>query len=200
MNTWKLFQPTFFRRSLASWVRYGGRLSLHFRILSMVFLRFSPVNGGYNQAVRRRQMSPVNRDGSKPDLECRKLVEEQALTAPVSMSYMSAPKLHQSTALLWPLRIRISGALTGGGGGGGKVRTPSTGSSLLRLRRLRGPIQTTLFFLWRTCIQWCHRRCVWRFHHGWTPCRGQSPLTSHVLQKETWEQEQTIEQINKEPI
>lgn len=27
------------------------------------------------------------------------------------MSYISAPKLHQSTALLWPLLIRISGAL-----------------------------------------------------------------------------------------
>ena len=33
------------------------------------------------------------------------------LTAPVSMSYMRAPRLHQSTARLWPLRVRISGAL-----------------------------------------------------------------------------------------
>lgn len=41
---------------------------------------------------------------------------KKTLTAPVSMSYMRAPKLHQSTALLWPLRIRISGALTWGGG------------------------------------------------------------------------------------
>lgn len=38
---------SFFRRSLASCVRYGGRLSLHFKILSIVFFRFSPVNGGY---------------------------------------------------------------------------------------------------------------------------------------------------------
>lgn len=37
---------TFFRRSRASCVRYGGRLSLHFRILSIVFFRFSPVKGG----------------------------------------------------------------------------------------------------------------------------------------------------------
>lgn len=37
--------------------------------------------------------------------------ELPALTAPVSMSYMRAPRLHQSTARLWPLLIRISGAL-----------------------------------------------------------------------------------------
>ena len=37
---------TLFSSSLASLVRYGGRLSLHFKILSMVFFRFSPVNGG----------------------------------------------------------------------------------------------------------------------------------------------------------
>lgn len=34
-----------------------------------------------------------------------------ALTAPVSMSYIRAPRLHQSTARLCPLLIRISGAL-----------------------------------------------------------------------------------------
>lgn len=33
------------------------------------------------------------------------------LTAPVSMSYIRAPRLHQSTARLCPLLIRISGAL-----------------------------------------------------------------------------------------
>lgn len=33
------------------------------------------------------------------------------LTLPVNMSYISAPRLHQSTALPWPLRVRISGAL-----------------------------------------------------------------------------------------
>ena len=32
-------------------------------------------------------------------------------TAPVSMSYMRVPKLHQSTAFPWPIRCRISGAL-----------------------------------------------------------------------------------------
>lgn len=37
---------TFLMRSLASMVRYGGRLSLHFNILSMVFFLFSAVNGG----------------------------------------------------------------------------------------------------------------------------------------------------------
>lgn len=34
-----------------------------------------------------------------------------APTAPVSMSYINAPRLHQSTARLWPLLIKISGAL-----------------------------------------------------------------------------------------
>jgi len=34
-------------RSLASMVRYGGRLILHFKILSMVFFLFSAVNGGW---------------------------------------------------------------------------------------------------------------------------------------------------------
>lgn len=33
-------------KSFASGVRYGGRLSLHRRIFSIVFLRFSAVNGG----------------------------------------------------------------------------------------------------------------------------------------------------------
>ena len=37
--------------------------------------------------------------------------ETKALTEPVSMSYISAPRLHQSTAFPWPVRIRISGAL-----------------------------------------------------------------------------------------
>lgn len=37
---------TFLMRSLASIVKYGGKLSLHFRILSMVFFLFSAVNGG----------------------------------------------------------------------------------------------------------------------------------------------------------
>lgn len=32
-------------------------------------------------------------------------------TAPVSMSYMRVPRLHQSTAFPWPIRCRISGAL-----------------------------------------------------------------------------------------
>ena len=35
----------------------------------------------------------------------------QPLTPPVSMSYMRAPRLHQSTSFPWPLRLTISGAL-----------------------------------------------------------------------------------------
>lgn len=38
------------------------------------------------------------------------------LADPVSMSYIRAPRLHQSTARLCPLRTRISGALGGHGG------------------------------------------------------------------------------------
>lgn len=40
---------TFLMRSRASMVRYGGRLSLHFRILSIVFFLFSAVNGGWRK-------------------------------------------------------------------------------------------------------------------------------------------------------
>ena len=42
---------------------------------------------------------------------------EMRLTAPVSMSYMRVPKLHQSTALPCPIRCRISGALLNREGG-----------------------------------------------------------------------------------
>lgn len=38
------------------------------------------------------------------------------LAEPVSMSYIRAPRLHQSTARLCPLRTRISGALGGAEG------------------------------------------------------------------------------------
>lgn len=40
--------------------------------------------------------------------------KEAGLADPVSMSYIRAPRLHQSTARLWPLRTRISGALGAG--------------------------------------------------------------------------------------
>lgn len=50
------------------------------------------------------------------------------LAEPVSMSYIRAPRLHQSTARLCPLRTRISGALGGVQGGsermGGWDRPP----------------------------------------------------------------------------
>lgn len=51
------------------------------------------------------------------------------------------------------------------------------------------PIQTVgaciISALLLTCILWCHRRCVWRFHHEWIPCRGRSLLTWCVLKKTT---------------
>lgn len=69
------------------------------------------------------------------------------LAEPVSMSYIRAPRLHQSTARLCPLRTRISGALRGAGGGsermGGQDRPP-------KLSPVLHPL---------TCTQWCRRRC-----------------------------------------
>ena len=45
------------------------------------------------------------------DLWCR---ADRTTPLRESMSYMRAPRLHQSTALPWPLRVRISGALQTG--------------------------------------------------------------------------------------
>lgn len=45
--TYTGFHATFLMRSRASTVKYGGKLSLHFKILSMVFFLFSAVNGGW---------------------------------------------------------------------------------------------------------------------------------------------------------
>lgn len=50
-------------RSLASMVRYGGRLSLHFKILSMVFFLFSPVNGGWGRITVVTQTVPFREGG-----------------------------------------------------------------------------------------------------------------------------------------
>lgn len=56
-----------------------------------------------------------------------------ALADPVSMSYIRAPRLHQSTARLCPLRTRISGALGDAGGAlsgwGGQDRPPQIAPS-----------------------------------------------------------------------
>ncbi len=46
--------------------------------------------------------------------DIRKEMQDGTLTAPVIMSYIRAPRLHQSTARLWPLLMRISGALKEG--------------------------------------------------------------------------------------
>lgn len=67
----------------------------------MVFLRFSPVKGGCGEESVHSKAAAGGEKGS----------EKARLTAPVSMSYISAPRLHQSTARLCPLLIRISGAL-----------------------------------------------------------------------------------------
>lgn len=54
---------TFLRRSRASGVRYGGSTSFPLRILSMVFLRFSAVNGGCG-GHRGAMKSQVGQEGS----------------------------------------------------------------------------------------------------------------------------------------
>lgn len=97
---------TFLMRSLASTVKYGGRLSLHFRILSMVFFLFSAVNGGCGGGDQRR----IPGKWRAPCVLVF-LLWPTWLTDPVIMSYIRAPRLHQSTALLWPNLVRISGAL-----------------------------------------------------------------------------------------
>ena len=38
-------------------------------------------------------------------------INNNILTAPVNISYINAPNDHQSTALPWPLLVKISGAL-----------------------------------------------------------------------------------------
>jgi len=92
------------------------------------------------------------------------------------MSYIRAPRLHQSTARLCPLLIKISGALQQcestlltrelmETGQDRAVRVSeeaglhASASESERDRR-RAPL---------TCIQWCRRRCVW-------PCRRESIL------------------------
>lgn len=85
-------------KSLASGVKYAGKLIFPFNIVSMVFFRFSAVNGGWKDRI---QIIPFGND-------------EWALsqlTNPVNISYINAPNDHQSTALPWPLRVKISGAL-----------------------------------------------------------------------------------------
>lgn len=67
----------------------------------MVFLRFSPVKGGCREESVHTKLGFAG----------GKRFWKALLTAPVSMSYIRAPKLHQSTALLCPLLIKISGAL-----------------------------------------------------------------------------------------
>lgn len=44
-------------------------------------------------------------------MKMKKVYMKMTLTAPVSISYMSAPRDHQSTAFPWPLLVSISGAL-----------------------------------------------------------------------------------------
>lgn len=100
----RLLRSTLFKRSLASCVRYGGRPSLHFRILSMVFFRFSPVNGGYGEDGTRitRQKKNKNRTNStlmrwkqsqneKTHRSCQHVVHQSPQTPPVHGSVMPAP-------------------------------------------------------------------------------------------------------------
>lgn len=89
----------------------------------MVFFRFSAVKGGWRrQRVRLGGLppgpglAPAPGWGPSPTPLLTPLPPKEAgLADPVSMSYIRAPRLHQSTARLWPLRTRISGALAARG-------------------------------------------------------------------------------------
>lgn len=87
---------SFLTKSLASAVKYGGKFNLPLRIFSIVFFRFSAVNGGLKKTKTNQ-------------LVC--LLFFFRLTAPVNISYIKAPNDHQSTSFPWPLLVKISGAL-----------------------------------------------------------------------------------------
>ena len=91
----------------------------------------------------------------------KKTREVTSLTAPVSMSYMRAPRLHQSTALLCPLLIRISGALgwEEEDGGSGGVRTSFHGKYIEAIDRFSDTLIGSRDSLRLTCTLWCHRKC-----------------------------------------
>lgn len=80
---------------------------------SIVRFLFSPTNGGCTETEQQ---------STQVTIPLHSVVAYTAsalpLTAPISMSYMSVPRLHQSTALPWPVLWSISGALGGGGRGG----------------------------------------------------------------------------------
>ena len=79
---------------------------------SIVRFLFSPTNGGCTETEQQ---------STQVTIPLHSVVTYTAsalpLTAPISMSYMSVPRLHQSTALPWPVLWSISGALGGGGKG-----------------------------------------------------------------------------------
>lgn len=69
------------------------------REASFLFLRRA-----FGGGTEKSQLSPTAANQPKKHSRLQ-------LTDPVIISYMSAPRLHQSTALLWPDLVRISGAL-----------------------------------------------------------------------------------------
>lgn len=83
-------------RSLASGVRYGGRFNFPFNIFSIVFFL---------------QIGLMKVGQCCFSLEGAHLFSAVKGGAPVSMSYMRAPRDHQSTALPCPVLVRISGAM-----------------------------------------------------------------------------------------
>lgn len=96
------YQNTFLMRSRASMVRYGGRLSLHFRILSMVFFLFSAVNGGWWRITRVRARSHWDRrDFGWKSIRCtfflctywssHHIIHEGSQTPPVHSSVVTWP-------------------------------------------------------------------------------------------------------------
>jgi len=93
------------------------------------------------------------------------------LTAPVSMSNMRAPRLHQSTALLWPLWITISGALT---------TQHSQFSTLKKTKKINLMPKLLISFdvsfrLYAICIN--YQLCLW---HRWHQNRSGSANDKHT--------------------
>lgn len=80
--------------------REASSLSLKKRSKLLFFRR--ALGGGTEKSLTLQTAA------NQPKKHCR-----LQLTDPVIISYMSAPRLHQSTALLWPDLVRISGALQG---------------------------------------------------------------------------------------
>lgn len=88
------------------------------------------------------------------------------------MSYIRAPRLHQSTALLCPLRIKISGAL--------QRHQAAFLTNELQFNERAYEVERERARL--TCIRWCRRMCGWPCRRESTLCKDRSLSTLHGLE------------------